>query len=77
MAFSGLKVLQKRIYSSDNVLKFENNLKMRLADACLQSQTIKSKLQGLNQLKDIVRSVTYVSEKNKYIKDWVKSNKIF
>lgn len=47
MAFSGLKVLQKRIYSSDNVSKFENSLKMRLAEVCLQSEAIKNKLQGL------------------------------
>lgn len=40
---------------------------MRLVDLCLQSEAIKNKLQGLNELKDIVRSVTYVTEKNKYI----------
>ena len=67
MAFSGLKVLQKRVFSSDNISKYENQLKMRLVDSCLQSEAIKNKLQGLNELKDIVRSVTYTSEKNKYI----------
>lgn len=77
MTFSGLKALQKRIYSNDFVSKYENTLKMRLADICLQSEAIKNKLLGLNELKDIVRSVTYVSDKNKYIRQWVKSNKIF
>jgi hypothetical protein len=32
---------------------------MKLADICLQSEAIKNKLLGLNELKDIVRSVTY------------------
>lgn len=77
MTFSGLKALQKRIYSFDYVSKYENTLKMKLADICLQSQAIKNKLLGLNELKDIVRSVTYTSEKNKYIRQWVKNNKIF
>lgn len=37
MTFSGLKALQKRIYSFDYVSKYENTLKMKLADICLQS----------------------------------------
>lgn len=67
MTFSGLKALQKRIYSNDYVSKYENGLKMKLVEICLQSEAIKSKLLGLNELKDIVRSVSYTSEKNKYI----------
>lgn len=59
MTFSGLKALQKRIYSFDYVTKYENSLKMKLAENCLQSEAIKNKLLGLNELKDIVRSVTY------------------
>lgn len=31
MTFSGLKALQKRIYSFDYVTKYENSLKMKLA----------------------------------------------
>lgn len=37
MTFSGLKALQKRVYSLDYVSKYENSLKMKLADICLQS----------------------------------------
>lgn len=40
---------------------------MKLVDRCLQSETLKRKLQGLNELKDIVKSVTYGSERNKAI----------
>lgn len=65
--FSGLKALQKRVYSSQFVSKYENTIKMKIADYCLQSEAIKNKLLGLNQLKDIVRSVMYTSEKTKYI----------
>jgi hypothetical protein len=37
MAFSGLRALQKRIYTNENVSKYENKIKMSLADICLQS----------------------------------------
>lgn len=40
---------------------------MKLVDRCLQSEALKRKLQGLNELKDIVKSVTYGSERNKSI----------
>lgn len=40
---------------------------MKLVDGCLQSEALKRKLQGLNELKDIVKSVTYGSERNKSI----------
>lgn len=73
----GLRTLQKRVYSTEKVYRYENTIKMKLADSCLQSESLKKKLQGINELKDIVRSVTYVSEKNKWIKTWVKENNIF
>lgn len=44
---------------------------MKLVDGCLQSEALKRKLQGLNELKDIVKSVTYGSERNKSIKHWI------
>lgn len=73
----GLRTLQKRLYSSEKVFRYENSLKMKLVDSCLQSESLKKKLQGINELKDIVKSVTYVSEKNQWIKEWVKENNIF
>ncbi len=48
MLFSGLRGLQKRLYSTDFVSKYENNIKMLLAESCLQSEAIKNKLIGLN-----------------------------
>ena len=77
MVFLGLRTLQKRLYSNEKVYKYENYIKMKLLDSCLQSESLKKKLQGLNELKDIVKSVTYVSEKNKWIKMWVIENNIF
>lgn len=77
MVFMGLRTLQKRLYSTEKVYRYENTIKMKLVDSCLQSESLKKKLQGLNELKDIVRSVTYVSEKNRWIKEWVKENNIF
>lgn len=77
MVFLGLRTLQKRLYSNEKVYKYENSIKMKLVDSCLQSESLKKKLQGLNELKDIVKSVTYVSEKNKWIKMWVIENNIF
>lgn len=59
MAFSGLKALQKRLFSNENVSKYENTIKMKLVSLCLQSEAIKNKLQGLNELKDIVRNVIH------------------
>lgn len=50
---------------------------MKLVDRCLQSEALKRKLQGLNELKDIVKSVTYGSERNKSIKAWIKEEKLF
>ena len=49
------------------VYEYENEKKMKLVDRCLQSEALKRKLQGLNELKDIVKSVTYGSERNKSI----------
>lgn len=49
------------------VYEYENEKKMKLVDKCLQSETLKRKLQGLNELKDIVKSVTYGSDRNKSI----------
>jgi hypothetical protein len=49
------------------VYEYENEKKMKLVDRCLQSEALKRKLQGLNELKDIVKSVTYGSERNKFI----------
>ena len=40
---------------------------MKLVDKCLESEALKRKLQGINELKDIVKSVTYGSERNKFI----------
>jgi hypothetical protein len=40
---------------------------MKLVDKCLQSESLKRKLQGLNELKDVVKSLTYSSERNKGI----------
>lgn len=40
---------------------------MKLVDKCLQSQSLKRKLQGLNELKDVVKSLTYSSQRNKGI----------
>jgi hypothetical protein len=34
---------------------------MKLVDKCLQSEALKRKLQGLSELKDIVKSLTYSS----------------
>lgn len=48
MIFSGLRALQKRLYSTEHVSKYENNIKMSLAESCLQSEAIKNKLIGLN-----------------------------
>ena len=45
---------------------------MKIVDKCLQSESLKRKLQGLNELKDIVRSLTTSSERNKSIKNWIK-----
>lgn len=67
MLFSGFKTMQRRIMSMEAVYEYENDKKMRLVDRCLQSQALKRKLQGLNELKDIVKSVTYGSERNKFI----------
>ena len=53
--------------SMEAVYEYENDKKMRLVDRCLQSEALKRKLQGLNELKDIVKSVTYGSERNKFI----------
>lgn len=51
----------------EGVYEYENGKKMKLVDRCLQSETLKRKLQGLNELKDIVKSVTYGSDRNKSI----------
>ena len=40
---------------------------MKLVDRCLVSEALKRKLQGLNELKDIIKSLTYSSERNKTI----------
>jgi hypothetical protein len=50
---------------------------MRVVDSCLQSEAIKSKLRGLSELKDIVKSLNSISSKNKEIKEWIKTQKIF
>jgi hypothetical protein len=68
MAFSGLKALQKRLYMGEEVTKYENSLKMKLVDCCLHSEAIKNKLQGLSELKDIVKSLSYGCERNREIK---------
>ena len=34
---------------------------MKLVDRCLMSEALKRKLQGLNELKDIIKSLTYSS----------------
>jgi hypothetical protein len=34
---------------------------MKLVDKCLMSESLKRKLQGLNELKDVVKSLTYSS----------------
>lgn len=49
------------------VYEYENEKKMKLVDRCLQSESLKRKLQGLNELKDVVKSLTYSSERNKGI----------
>jgi hypothetical protein len=49
------------------VYEYENEKKMKLVDKCLQSESLKRKLQGLNELKDVVKSLTYSSERNKGI----------
>lgn len=61
MIFSGLRSLQKRVYNNDIVYEYENIIKMKLVDSCLQSESLKKKLQGLNELKDIVKSVIYTT----------------
>lgn len=48
MVFSGLRILQKRVYNNDFVYQYENRIKMKLVDSCLQSEALKKKLQGLN-----------------------------
>ena len=40
---------------------------MKLVDSCLESEALKKRLQGLNELKDIVKSVIYTTEKNRWI----------
>lgn len=40
---------------------------MKYVETCLLSDALKNKLQGLRELKDIVKSIIYVSEKNRYI----------
>ena len=77
MLFSGFKVLQRRIMTLEAVYQYENDKKMKLVDRCLQSEALKRKLQGLNELKDIVKSVTFGSERNKFIKNWIKEQSIF
>jgi hypothetical protein len=59
------------------VYEYENEKKMKLVDKCLQSESLKRKLQGLNELKDVVKSLTYSSERNKGIKAWIKEEKLF
>ena len=48
MVFLGLRNLQKRLYSTERVYKYENTIKMKLVDSCLQSESLKKKLQGIN-----------------------------
>lgn len=67
MLFSGFKTLQKRIYSHEAAYEYENSKKMVIVSKCLVSESLKRKLQGLNELKDIVRSLTHSSERNKQI----------
>lgn len=64
MIFSGLRALQKRICSNDIVYRFENQIKMKLVEASLDNK-LTQKLQGLNELKDIVKNGSYVTEKNR------------
>jgi hypothetical protein len=59
------------------VYEYENEKKMKLVDKCLQSESLKRKLQGLNELKDVVKSLTYSSERNKGIKAWIKEERLF
>lgn len=43
------------------VYEYENEKKMKLVDKCLQSEALKRKLQGLNELKDVVKSLNFSS----------------
>lgn len=45
----------------EEVQQYENSLKMRLVSQCLESESLKRKLQGLHELKDIVRGISHIS----------------
>jgi hypothetical protein len=59
------------------VQQYENTLKMKLVSQCLESDTLKRKLQGLHELKDIVRGISHISERTKTVKAWIIQEKIF
>ena len=48
MIFSGFRTLHKRICNNEAVYEYENVIKMKLVDTCLESEALKKKLQGLN-----------------------------
>lgn len=76
--FISMKSLVRRIESNEQYKEYEIAAKLELANLCLNSEALKRRLQGLSELKDILRSVrTTGASKIAKIGEWLRTNRVF
>ncbi len=61
----------------EKIYDYENQIKTRVVEQCFKSEALKKKLQGMNELKEILKSMNYGSSRDSQIVSWIKDNSIF
>ena len=76
--FIAMKNLLKRVESVEQSKEYEVSTKLELANLCLKSESLKRRLQGLSEIKDILKSVrTHLPHKLNVIGKWLRDHEVF